>query len=80
MIRLEYDYKAAEDAFYTENFIPEGGPFARLVLVEHRMARGLLHKWHKEWEAQFQNDELTFAETVDRMLQTEELKPFTKGL
>ncbi|MFT5197311.1 MAG: putative phosphodiesterase, partial [Candidatus Promineifilaceae bacterium] len=45
IIRLDYDREAAQMDLVTSGFLDEGGPFAKLVLVEYRLAIGMIQRW-----------------------------------
>lgn len=76
--RLEYDRQQAERDLFDSGFMNEAGPFARLILVELRMARGLIHSWAQTYEAQFLAGEITLAESVERFLEREEFRPYAE--
>ena len=74
VIRLDYDREAAQMDMVTSGFLDEGGPFAKLVLVEYRLAIGMIQRWHRRCgEAYFESD-ITFEESVDQFLQDDEFK------
>ncbi|MBK8430784.1 MAG: metallophosphoesterase [Chloroflexi bacterium] len=62
--RLDYDRQRAELDMVTTGFLDEAGPFAPLVLVELRLALGLIGRWAKQYEADFLQGEFGLAESV----------------
>ncbi len=74
--RLAYDRSQAEKDLFTSGFIAEAGPFARLVLVELRVAYGLIHRWTHQYHEAFLNQEISLGEAVDRFLSENDLTRF----
>lgn len=74
--RLENDIQDLEQALLESRFIPEAGPFAKLVLAEIRMARGIIGRWHRVWETAFMADEISLEESVDKLLSEPEFREF----
>ena len=50
IIRLNYDRQKAERDFEDSGFLDEGGPLARLMLVELRTAHSQLYQWTARYE------------------------------
>ena len=47
VIRLTYDRKKTEKAYFNSGFLDEGGPMARLIFEEWRRAQGIMPQWHR---------------------------------
>lgn len=71
--RLNYDRDQAIKNLQTSGFLAEAGPFAKLVLVELKIARGLIHRWHHDYQEPFFAGEITMQEAVDRFLDANDL-------
>jgi len=74
IVRLEYDRALAERDFADTGFLDEGGPHARVMRWEHRIARGLLFDWTRDYEAAVMNEELTMEQAVARFLEEKGLE------
>jgi predicted phosphodiesterase len=64
IVRLPFDYAAAEKAYHQDNYLEEAGPLTRLMLAEFRHARGHLHHWHRSFAADILSGELTMFDSV----------------
>lgn len=64
IIRIEYDLKAAIEDFYTTQFISSGGPLAKLVLTELKIAWPQLSHWFKRYEKSVLNQTISVEEAV----------------
>lgn len=71
--RIEYDRPQAIRNLYTSGFLAEAGPFAQLVLVELKISRGLIHRWHHTYQERFFDGEITMQAAVDQFLVENEL-------
>ena len=66
--RFEYDRDRTERDFRESGFIDEGGPLARILFEEWRLARLLMPRWRAEHEAAVRAGERAFDVEVDRFL------------
>ncbi len=67
--RIPYDRDQAIQNLKTSGFIDEAGPFAKLILAEYRLAKGMIAPWAKAgYEKKFFDEELSLAEAIDRYL------------
>lgn len=66
--RLPYDRAQAERDLFSSGFMDEAGAFADLVLVELRLARGLIHRWAQVYQELFLAGEIGLRESVDLFL------------
>ena len=64
IIRVDYDHRQAERDFVDSGFLDQGGPLARLVLTELRIARSQLYQWAARYEAPVLAGVLTMEESV----------------
>ncbi|MCA9981335.1 MAG: hypothetical protein KDD89_10890, partial [Anaerolineales bacterium] len=76
--RLPYDREQAERDLFTSGFMAEAGPFADLVLVELRIARGLIHCWAEKYQAAFLAGEIGLRESVDLFLAQADYRPWRR--
>jgi diadenosine tetraphosphatase ApaH/serine/threonine PP2A family protein phosphatase len=76
IIRVEYDRLLAERDFVTSGFLEDGGPLAQIMLVELRRSRGLIYHWASQYEEAVINEEISIEESVKRVLQEDEIRPF----
>lgn len=76
IIRVEYDRHLVEEDYVRSGFLREGGPLAQIMLVELRRARGLIYHWATQYEQMVINEEITIAESVRRVLQEKEIRPY----
>lgn len=68
IIRLDYDYQAAEQDFYNTGYLPDGGPVVELIISELRRADAHLSLWDRRYKEQILAGELTMAESVQDFL------------
>lgn len=68
IIRLKYDYIAAENDFYQTGYIEEAGPLSKLVLLELIYAKSQLYNWARLYQAQALTGELSMQESVDKYI------------
>jgi len=68
IVRLPYDWMRAERDYVRTGFLDEGGPFARLMLVELQRAQSQLYGWTNRYEQAVLAGELSVQESVDRYL------------
>jgi predicted phosphodiesterase len=66
--RLVYDRAQAERDFVDSGFLEQGGPLARLILVELRESRSQLYQWTCLYEQLVLSGKLTAEESVDEFL------------
>ena len=71
--RVPYDRDQAIKILETSGFMAEAGPFAKLVLVEYRIAQGMIGRWGKVYQEPFLAGDIGLAESVDRFLADEGL-------
>jgi predicted phosphodiesterase len=76
--RLPYDRAQAERDLFTSGFMAEAGPMADLVLVELRIARGLIHHWVNQYQADFIAGNISLRASVDAFLDQEEFRPWRR--
>jgi predicted phosphodiesterase len=69
IVRLDYDRALAERDFADTGFLEDAGPHAYVMRWEHRIARGLLFDWTRDYEAAVMNEELTMEQAVQRFLE-----------
>lgn len=50
IIRFDYDREQAEADFHNTGFLDQGGPMARLIFQEWKLARGFMPEWHRFWK------------------------------
>ncbi len=68
LIRLDYDRARAERDFTDSGYLDEGGPLARLQVIELRQARSQLFQWATRYERLILDGVMTVAESVDDFL------------
>lgn len=68
IVRLDYDFEAAERDFFESDFFEGSGPLARVILNELRTARSRLYFWTYEYQAPVLAGEMTMAESVRAFL------------
>ena len=68
IIRLDYDRNRTEQDFRRTGFLEEGGPLARLMLVELQRARSQLYNWTNAYEGAVLAGELSVEDSVERYL------------
>ena len=76
--RLPYDRAQAERDLFSSGFMDEVGAFADLVLVELRIARGLIHRWAKVFQETFLAGEISLQESVDLFLNQADYRPWRR--
>jgi predicted phosphodiesterase len=76
IVRLDYDWQQTIRDYVTSGFLEYGGPLAQIMLVEHRKSRGLIYRWATRYQDAVLKGELTLAESVRRVLQDEDLRPY----
>lgn len=75
--RLPYDYTQIEADYVLSGFLDKGGPLAQLMLVELRMAHGLIFRWASRYETAILEGKLTVAESIRALLNDPDVRPFT---
>ncbi|MBX7213906.1 MAG: metallophosphatase family protein [Thermoflexales bacterium] len=68
VVRLDYDRARAERDFTESGYLAEGGPLARLQVIELREARSQLFGWMHHFEQRVVNGELSMSESVDEFI------------
>jgi predicted phosphodiesterase len=68
IVRLDYDRERAQRDFADSGFLEDGGPLARLMLRELRLARSQLYQWALEYETAVLAGALSLEESVERFL------------
>lgn len=68
IVRLEYDLRQAEQAFFDSGYIIEAGPVARLMMAEFRKARPHIFTWYRRYEEDILGGRITVGEAVDEFL------------
>jgi predicted phosphodiesterase len=76
IIRLEYDMVAAERDYYGFGFIQEGGPLARLVLLEMKSAMSQLYPWTERYNLPIQAGQITVEEATREFLENPITQPY----
>lgn len=76
IIRVDYDRLQVERDFVSSGFLVDGGPLAQIMLIELRRARGLIYHWASQYEQAIMNGEISIEESVKRVLQEDEIRPF----
>ena len=72
-MRLPYDWMRTERDYVRTGFLDEGGPFARLMLVELQRAQSQLYGWTNTYEQAVLAGELSVEDSVDRYLANQSL-------
>jgi predicted phosphodiesterase len=68
IVRLEYDFQAAQADFYSTGFIEGAGPLARLVLIELQEARSQLFQWAYRYQDAALDGRITLENSVAEFL------------
>lgn len=68
VVRLPYDWERSEQDFRQTGFLDEGGPLAKLMLVELQRAGSQLYGWANTYERAVMAGELTVEASVERYL------------
>jgi putative phosphoesterase len=76
VFRVDYDRQLVERDFVSSGFLKDGGPLAQIMLVELRRSRGLIYHWASQYEQMVINEEISIEESVKRVLQENEIRPF----
>lgn len=77
VVRLPYDYEQIERDYVSSGFLSEGGPMAQLMLVELRMAHGLIFRWASRYEEAVLAGQMSLEESIRGILRDEDVRPFT---
>ncbi len=77
IVRLHYNQKEVEQDYVESGFLDEAGPFAQLMLVELRIARGLIFRWIRRYQEQLLAGTVDMESSVRHLLQDEALRPYT---
>jgi predicted phosphodiesterase len=65
IVRLDYDWKTAENDYFDTNYMEEAGPLAELMLREFRRAEGHLHRWGEKYVPDVLSGDITMRQSVD---------------
>lgn len=76
IVRVPYDRRRIEQDYQSSGFLKDGGPLAQIMLVELRRSRGLIYHWASQYEQMVLNEEISLEESVKRVLQEDEIRPF----
>ena len=68
LVRLDYDRDRAERDFADTGYLVEGGPLARLQVIELRKARSQLYQWASRYEKLVLDGVLSMDASVDEFL------------
>lgn len=68
IVRFEYDREQAERDFIDSGFIDEGGPLARILFEEWRLAKLLMPSWRRDFEPAVLAGERPLQPAVDAFL------------
>ncbi len=71
IVRVDYDRQQAERDFVESGILENGGPLARLMRVELRLARSQIAEWVRAYQEQVMAGELSVDESVTRFLAEE---------
>ena len=74
IIRLEYDIQGAEKDFYDSGFMEQGGPLAKLILIELQSGLSQLYLWTSKYNQAIQRGEIAVEQAAQEFLE----KPITK--
>ncbi len=77
VVRLDYDYEQIERDYVSSGFLEEGGPMAQLMLVELRMAHGLIFRWASRYEEHVLAGRLSLEDSIRGILRDDDVRPFT---
>ncbi len=70
IVRIPYDYEAAQQDFYETGYLAEGGPLVALVLDELQRARSNLAQWAAVYEQPVLTGDISMQESVTNYLNT----------
>lgn len=73
IVRLDFDYTAAEKDYHHSNYLDEGGPLTHLILAEFRHAQGHLNRWHRTYATAILNGKLSMADAVSTYMKAANL-------
>ena len=68
IVRLPYDQAQAERDFHETGFLDEAGDLVKIMLLEFRQARPLIHRWSRQYEESVLSGQISVAESVQRYL------------
>jgi putative phosphoesterase len=68
LVRFSYDLEAARNDIHNSNFIPDGGPLAKLVQTELEIAWPQLSYWFKQYEDLVIQGEIEIEDAVQEFL------------
>lgn len=70
LLRFAYDRERADRDYQDSGFLDAGGPMARLIYHEWRLAKSLIRPWSTSHEAAVRAGELSLEESVECFLKT----------
>ena len=68
IIRVDYDRQQAERDFVESGFLDEGGPLARLILIELQTAHSQLYQWASRYQEPLVAGKISMEESVREFL------------
>jgi len=68
IVRVPYDFAQIERDYMESGFLDEAGPLAQLMLVELRLARGLIYMWADRYQEALLAGEISMAASVRRLI------------
>jgi predicted phosphodiesterase len=74
--RVTYNRELIEEDYVRSGFLDEAGPLAQLMLIELRLARGLIFRWADEYEKAVIKGEISIEESVKNILLEEDVRPY----
>jgi predicted phosphodiesterase len=76
IIRLEYDLQAAEQDFYTFDFMAQGGPLTELILLELQTGLGQLYQWVEKYSWPIKQGNITIEQATRDFLENPISEPY----
>jgi putative phosphoesterase len=68
IVRLDYDQAQTDRDFFESGFFDQAGDLVRIMLLEFRQSRPLIHTWSRIYEEAVRAGQIAVAESVDRYL------------
>lgn len=68
VVRFDYDRDQAERDYHDTGFLDEGGPMARLIYQEWKLARGFMPEWHRFWREAVASGEHDISSAADAFI------------
>jgi len=76
IVRLPYNRQQTERDYLESGFLEGAGPLAQLMLIELRVAHGLIYRWASTYEDKVLAEEITIEDSVRELLSDPKLKPY----